>query len=95
MFATSNGNAGDPFNSEMVREAWSSFSVSAPISEGAPYCTQCKWEQTTVNIGDPEIRCYFRAAGAAFFDRRSLRLLSDWSYTWAPPCVTISPCCPD
>ncbi|MGA2739699.1 MAG: radical SAM protein [Bryobacteraceae bacterium] len=30
------------------------------------------------NIGGPEIRRYFRAADAAFFDRRSLQLLSDW-----------------
>jgi len=28
--------------------------------------------------GGPEIRRYFRSADAAFFDRRSLRLLSDW-----------------
>jgi hypothetical protein len=31
-----------------------------------------------VSIGAAEIRQYFRAADAAFFDRRSLRLLSDW-----------------
>jgi hypothetical protein len=31
-----------------------------------------------VNIGGPEILRYFRAADSAFFDRRSLRLLSDW-----------------
>jgi hypothetical protein len=31
-----------------------------------------------VNIGGPEIQRYFRAADAAFFDRRSQRLLSDW-----------------
>jgi hypothetical protein len=31
-----------------------------------------------VNIGGPQIRRYFRAADAAFFDRRSLGLLSEW-----------------
>jgi hypothetical protein len=31
-----------------------------------------------VNIGGTEIRRYFRAADPAFFDRRSLRLLSAW-----------------
>jgi hypothetical protein len=31
-----------------------------------------------VNIGSSEIRYYFRAADAAFFDRRSLRILSAW-----------------
>ncbi len=49
-----------------------------PASEDAPYCTRCEWDQTIVNIGGPEIRRYFRTADAAFFDRRSLRVLSDW-----------------
>jgi hypothetical protein len=31
-----------------------------------------------VNIGSEEIRRYFRAADPAFFDRASLRLLSNW-----------------
>jgi hypothetical protein len=42
------------------------------------HCTRCEWYQETVNIGSPEIRHYFRAADAAFFDRRSRRILSAW-----------------
>jgi MoaA/NifB/PqqE/SkfB family radical SAM enzyme len=75
VFATLDGN-GDPFNSERYRQARSSFSAARPIFEGAPYCAQCEWDQSTVNIGGPEIQRYFRAADASFFDRRSLRLLS-------------------
>jgi MoaA/NifB/PqqE/SkfB family radical SAM enzyme len=75
-FATFDSKGGDPFNSERYRQARSFFSAAAPAGEGAPYCTRCEWDQTTVNIGGPEIRRYFRAADAAFFDRRSLRLLS-------------------
>jgi hypothetical protein len=78
VFAAFNGNGGDPYNSEKYRQARSSFSTAAPASNGAPYCTQCEWDHATVNIGGPEIRRYFRAADAGFFDRRSLRLLSGW-----------------
>jgi MoaA/NifB/PqqE/SkfB family radical SAM enzyme len=78
VFATFDGNGADPFNSEMYRQARLSFSAPAPAIDGAPYCSQCDWDQTTVNIGDPEIRRYFRAADAAFFDRRSLDLLTGW-----------------
>ncbi|HXM45844.1 MAG TPA: radical SAM/SPASM domain-containing protein [Bryobacteraceae bacterium] len=78
VFATFDGNGGDPFNSEKYRQARSFFSGAAPAGEGDPYCARCEWDQTTVSIGGPEIRRYFRAADAAFFDRRSLRLLSGW-----------------
>ena len=78
VFATLDGNGGDPFNSEKYRQARSFFSGGAPADGGAPYCTRCEWDQTTVNIGGPEIRRYFRAADAAVFDRRSLKLLSEW-----------------
>ncbi len=78
VFATFHGNGGDPFNSDKYRQAREFFSTGAPASEGDPYCTRCEWDQTTVNIGGPEIRRYFRAANAAFFDRRSLQLLSGW-----------------
>jgi len=78
VFATFDGNGADPFNSEKYRQARSFFSGAAPAGEDAPHCTRCEWGQTTVNIGGPEIRRYFRAADAAFFDRRSLRLLSGW-----------------
>jgi hypothetical protein len=78
VFGTVDGNGGDPFNSQKYRDARSFFSTGAPAGGDAPYCTRCEWDQTTVNIGGPEIRRYFRAADAGFFDRRSLRLLSDW-----------------
>jgi len=78
VFAALDGNGGDPFNSEKYRQARAWFSGSAPASLDAPYCTRCEWDQETVNIGAPEIRRYFRAADAAFFDNRSLRILSDW-----------------
>jgi hypothetical protein len=45
-------------------------------SPNPPYCQKCDWDHTTVNIGPPEVRRYFRAADPAFFDRRSLRLLA-------------------
>jgi MoaA/NifB/PqqE/SkfB family radical SAM enzyme len=69
---------GDPFNSPKHRQARAWFSGGASPSLDAPYCTRCEWDQTTVNIGGPEIRRYFRAADAAFFDARSLRILSAW-----------------
>jgi MoaA/NifB/PqqE/SkfB family radical SAM enzyme len=75
VFATVDGNGSDPFNSEKYRQARLSFSAAAPTVDGASYCTRCEWDQTAVNIGDPEIRRYFRAADAAFFDRSSLRHL--------------------
>jgi MoaA/NifB/PqqE/SkfB family radical SAM enzyme len=78
VFASFDGNGSDPFNSEKYRVARSFFSTGVPGAGDAPYCTRCDWDQTTVNIGAPEIRRYFRAADAAFFDRRSLRLLSGW-----------------
>jgi len=68
----------DVFNSEMYRRARTGFSANAVPSADAPYCSRCEWDQTTVNIGGAEIRRYFRAADAAFFDRRSLKLLADW-----------------
>jgi hypothetical protein len=71
-------NASDVFNSERYRWARAWFSGRAAASDDAPYCTQCEWDQTTVNVGSQEIRRYFRAADAAFFDRRSLSLLCDW-----------------
>jgi MoaA/NifB/PqqE/SkfB family radical SAM enzyme len=77
VFANFDGNR-NPFNSEKYRHARSSFATDVPGFDGAPYCTQCEWDQSTVNIGGPEIRRYFRAADASFFDRRSLNLLSRW-----------------
>ena len=62
--------------SEKYRQARSVFTGGA--SGDPPYCARCEWDQRTVNIGGPEIRRYFRAADAAFFDRRSLDLLAAW-----------------
>lgn len=76
VFADFAGNGEDVFNSEKYRRARSSFSSDSPAEVGSPYCTRCEWDHTEVNIGGPEIRRYFRAADAAFFDRRSLKLLS-------------------
>jgi MoaA/NifB/PqqE/SkfB family radical SAM enzyme len=78
VFANFDGNGSDPFNSEKYRQARSFFSGAAPTSGDAPYCTRCEWDHTNVNIGRREIRQYFRAADATFFDRRSLGLLSGW-----------------
>jgi MoaA/NifB/PqqE/SkfB family radical SAM enzyme len=75
VFAVFDGNGDDPFNSEKYRQARSFFSGATRGWNGAPYCTRCEWDQRTVSIGGPEIRRYFRAADAAFFNRRSLRLL--------------------
>ncbi len=65
VFTTFTGE-GDPFNSARHRQARSSFAgTPSPAADaaGAPYCTRCNWDHTTVNIGTPEIRRYFRAAG--------------------------------
>ncbi len=65
VFTTFTGD-GDPFNSAKHRQARSFFAgTPSPASDatGAPYCTRCDWDHTTVNIGPPEIRRYFRAAG--------------------------------
>ncbi|HZT34056.1 MAG TPA: radical SAM protein [Bryobacteraceae bacterium] len=78
VFAAFDSSGGDPFNSGKYRQARSLFSAAVPPSDGVPYCAQCEWDHATVNIGGPEIRHYFRAADPAFFDRRSLSLLSGW-----------------
>jgi len=73
------GNGADAFNSEKYRQARAWFAGEAAPSNGdAPHCTRCEWDHTAVNISGPEIQKYFRAADAAFFDRRSLRILSAW-----------------
>lgn len=69
---------GDPFNSEKYRQARLFFSNKTLSTDGSPYCTRCDWNQVDTNIGSREIQRYFRAANVAFFDRRSLKLLSDW-----------------
>lgn len=78
VFGRFEGRDGDAFNTDMYRQARALFSAGARGAGDEPYCAQCEWDHSTVNIGSPEIRRYFRAADAAFFDRRSLRLLSDW-----------------
>lgn len=78
VFGTFAGESADSFNSDKYRQARSFFAVGTIPSGPAPYCARCEWDQTTVNVGGPEIRHYFRSADAAFFDRRSVRLLSRW-----------------
>jgi MoaA/NifB/PqqE/SkfB family radical SAM enzyme len=68
----------DPFNSAKYRQARLSFAGNSHSSGEGLYCTRCEWDHTAVNIGEREIRRYFRGAHPAFFDRRSLRLLSSW-----------------
>ncbi len=77
VFAQFDGQ-GDPFNSPKYHSARAFFSAGKVPSENAPYCTKCDWDQTASTISGPEIRRYFRTADAAYFDRRSLRLLSEW-----------------
>ncbi len=78
VFGRFEANGGDPFNTGRYRQARSFFRGDGPASEDAPHCVRCEWDQTTVNIGGPEIRRYFLAADAAYFDHRSLNLLADW-----------------
>lgn len=69
---------GDVFNAAQYRAARAFFATGVTPAAGAPHCVRCEWDHTSVNIGPAEIRRYFRAADAAFFDRRSVRLLSAW-----------------
>jgi MoaA/NifB/PqqE/SkfB family radical SAM enzyme len=82
VFGKFDGNGSDPFDSEKYRQAraWFSGDVpeSSPESNYAPHCTRCEWDHTTVNIGGADIRNYFQSASGAFFDRRSLNMLSGW-----------------
>jgi MoaA/NifB/PqqE/SkfB family radical SAM enzyme len=68
----------DVFNAEKYQQARAHFAGHPVTSNNPPFCTKCDWDHTQVNIGPAEIRSYFRAANPAFFDRRSLRLLSDF-----------------
>jgi len=78
VFGRFDAGAGDVFNSERYRQARAWFAGHAPAADDPPHCTHCEWDQTTVNIGSAEVRRYFRAADAAFFDHRSQLLLADW-----------------
>ena len=78
VFGTLDGDSGDPFNSERYRQARAFFAGDSSVRADKLHCSQCEWDQTTVNIGGPEIRRYFRAVDPWFFDRRSLHLLSAW-----------------
>jgi MoaA/NifB/PqqE/SkfB family radical SAM enzyme len=71
------------FNTPRYRDARAWFAAGMPALDDAAaseaaHCARCEWDHTAVNIGSAEIRRYFRAADAAFFDRASLRLLADW-----------------
>jgi hypothetical protein len=76
VFGSFDGRGSDPFNAEKYRQARTWFGGGVTPSPEAPHCTRCHWDHERVNIGGPEIRCYFRAADRTFFDWRSLRLLS-------------------
>jgi hypothetical protein len=80
VFGAFEGNGRDPFDSDKYRQArgWFSGHGDAPPLGGGPHCTQCEWDHTAVNIGDADIRAYFQSASGAFFDRRSLNLISGW-----------------
>lgn len=66
----------DLFNSQKYREARAFFAGRQAVISETVQCQDCDWDQTTVNIGAPEIRRYFRAADPWFFDRKSLDLLA-------------------
>lgn len=68
----------DVFNAPKYHQARAHFAGRQVTSSHPPFCTQCDWDHTQVNIGPAEIRSYFRAANPAFFDSRSLRLLADF-----------------
>ncbi len=78
VFTTIDESPVHPFNSEEHRQARSILSGAPAPSERAPYCVNCEWDKTTVNIGGSEIRHYFRAADAGLFPRATLGLLSEW-----------------
>ncbi len=78
VFGKFDGEGGDPFNSEKYRQARTWFSGDVAPRLDAPHCTQCVWDHTAVNVGGASIRRYFESASRAFFDRRSLRILSGW-----------------
>ena len=79
VFGAIDSTSGDHFNAEKYAQARTFFrNGDTPASAGDPYCKQCEWDHTTVNVGSPEILRYFRAADSALFDRRTLRLLADW-----------------
>lgn len=78
VFGTFDGSGGDPFNSGKYRQARAFFAGNSAAPSDTLQCAACEWDQTTVNIGAPEIQRYFRSADPRFFDGRSLRLLSAW-----------------
>ncbi|MGA2214456.1 MAG: hypothetical protein ABSH31_14365, partial [Bryobacteraceae bacterium] len=78
VFGKFDGEGGDPFNSEKYRQARTWFSGDVAPRLDAPHCTQCVWDHTAVNVGGASIRRYFESASRAFFDRRSLSILSGW-----------------
>ena len=63
----------DVFNAPKYRAARAHF---AGQSGSEVHCARCEWDQTTVNIGGPEIERYFRAADPGFLGKGSRRLLS-------------------
>lgn len=78
VFAQFEGDGSDPFNSPTHKAARGYF-ASGEIPDGEkPFCIECPWKVEDTNIGETSIRQYFSAAGATYFDRRSLDLLAKW-----------------
>ncbi len=77
-FDNAGGGVQDPFNSVHYEKARRHFAGGEIGSATPPFCAQCEWDHTRVNIGGEEIRQYFSAASWAVFDRWSLDLLSGW-----------------
>jgi MoaA/NifB/PqqE/SkfB family radical SAM enzyme len=78
VFGRFNEVGNNPIDSEKHRTARSFFRGERSVDAEAPYCVECEWDKSDVNIGAVEIERYFRGADPRFFDRRSLRLLSGW-----------------
>jgi hypothetical protein len=75
-FGSLDSQTPDPFNSPKHRQARAFFTGQRGTEYRALQCHDCKWDQTSVNIGGPEIRRYFRAADPWVFDRKSIELLA-------------------
>lgn len=78
VFGRADQNAEDLFNTGLYQAAQSFFAKEVETSGDAPHCTRGQWNQERVNIGSEEIWRHFHSADAAFFDTRSLEMLTSW-----------------
>jgi MoaA/NifB/PqqE/SkfB family radical SAM enzyme len=87
VFSNFDGGAGaDPFNSPKHRLARLFFADAEEYRrerdarglDREPYCVNCEWNKTTVNIDRVQIRQYLRAGGGDRFNAASLEMLCDW-----------------